>query len=730
MAYAQKITRPVVTVINPIREPSLVNGSYPKGSLEEQWKVTNDAGIRATWLWQPTSLEDTRLVNFAKSQMENQEFGLFLEVDRDFAKKSGVLYRGQGPWYFSDGLLLASYDQGEREKLIDTAFSLFHHTFGYYPKTVGAWWIDAYSLDYMHQKYGVIASLRAANQFDLDAYSIWGTPWSIPYIASTINAGVPAQSHTNSGVVMLQWAARDPLKGYGVSQSASLYSMQDYALEGYDMKYVDYLLNIYLKYPMDNLVVGLEGGFPPIAYDGAYKEKLTHISNLQKEGKVQVMLAKDYVKAFTASARPLPPTHYFLAKDFTSKDQSFWYISPYFQASIQKRGNDISLVDMRIFNNTPEEFFTLPNSQGMLRISEPSVVDSSRMPKQSMHILNSFNPLSIRTKNNTVTLVSGKDTVAVFTPMTLTLLMSSGVRHVFTFSPKQVVSYPLILVLLYCLYALFLLWQTKNAKNVLLQMTFLFLPFLFAMPLLLSQVMIFTRQEILLIPLLQTFHSSLEVSIALLFFCIPFFILFLGHYVFTVILRKRYHVYFYWIVLLMITLLYMHIPYIPLDRSTYLFLGIFFLGIGIVFLGIVFGVWLKIKSKKAAFLTAFFSGIIFLALFSLILFSRQVFVLNAFEMDALRVIETKKENVWYFMPPTLIKPIYKAVRPVLYDFPILGGSMTHTHWQIATKPSFNSDGIIFVPRYVGVSIGEEDIKKNNLKVIFDNGQIVLYEKQH
>ena len=171
---------PVVTVINPIRGSEWHGNKVDLlASLKGQWEAVHDEKVNATWLWQYTALEDDRLVNFAKESMSNQEFGLFLELDRNTVAKANVLYRGQGPLYASDGLLLVSYDRDERRRLIDALFAKFKEKFGYYPKTVGAWWIGADSLTYMQKKYGIVAAMKAADQFDLDAYSIWGSPWSI-----------------------------------------------------------------------------------------------------------------------------------------------------------------------------------------------------------------------------------------------------------------------------------------------------------------------------------------------------------------------------------------------------------------------------------------------------------------------------------------------------------------------------------------------------------------------
>ena len=205
-AASSKLQAPSVSVINEIRGPQLgLEESDILKSLQGQWEVTGEIGVPATWLWQYSALEDKTLTSFAKKEMKDQEFGIFLEIDRNFADKSGVRYRGAGPWYFSDGLFLVSYEQYDRRKLIDNVFTKFKQEFGYYPKTVGAWWVGAESIKYMQEKYGVIAVLQCADQFNTDKYSIWGTPWSIPYLPASRNSAIPANNYSDriSDVVIL-----------------------------------------------------------------------------------------------------------------------------------------------------------------------------------------------------------------------------------------------------------------------------------------------------------------------------------------------------------------------------------------------------------------------------------------------------------------------------------------------------------------------------------------------
>ena len=285
---------PVVTIVNPIRGQNLGHQhDNLVAGLQRQWIVTKHFGYPATWLWQYQALNNTQLVQFAKTNMKHQEFGLFFEIDRSFAHDAGVVYRGRGPWYFSDGLFLFSYDRAERKKLIDTLFAKFYKTFGYYPTTVGSWWMDADSLSYMQKKYGITAAFHAADQYNLDVYTIWGTPWSIPYLPSTENAGIPANSmDTSLHVVMMQWAPRDPLQGYGNSEKNGTYSLQDYELKGYDISYFSYLSSMYLKKPLDQIIVGIENGneksnFGPGSH---YYAVLQKIDGLQKQHKITIAL--------------------------------------------------------------------------------------------------------------------------------------------------------------------------------------------------------------------------------------------------------------------------------------------------------------------------------------------------------------------------------------------------------------------------------------------------------
>ncbi|HYM65035.1 MAG TPA: hypothetical protein VES68_00920, partial [Candidatus Sulfotelmatobacter sp.] len=383
-----------ISVINLIRGKELGHENDDLlSSFKAQWQVTSERKVNATWLLQYSVLEDNQIMDFAKNKTKNQEFGLLLEIDGNFARKSNVLYRGQGPSYFSDGLLLVSYDLSERKKLIDTSFKKFKSVFGYYPKTVGAWWIGADSISYMQEKYGIVAALKASDQFNLDVYSIWGTPFSIPYLSSKENEGIPADNFDKSSkVVILQWAARDPLLGY----QDSTYSIQDYALKGYDTLYAKYLMENYLKNPGSNVVVGLENGGTLNTFQKYYKDMLNLSNNLKKENKAIVSTAKDYANKFLSEKSVFPKNSTLLFKDYKTNDQAFWYNSQNYRIFIQKVKDKIFLSDFRDYSTkVNEDFSFLPNSQGDLKITEPSIIDSVRFSDSKVLLKKNSSVLSV-----------------------------------------------------------------------------------------------------------------------------------------------------------------------------------------------------------------------------------------------------------------------------------------------------------------------------------------------
>ncbi len=351
-----------INIVNPVRISTY--SPDPVASLKSQYSVISQYNLPATWLLTYDVLNRPEIVTELKKFSSNQELGIFLEVTPEFSKNTGVEYHNTGSWHFANAVFLSGYTQEERVKFIDTVFSKFKEQFGYYPVSVGAWWVDSFSLQYMYNKYGIIANLGVADQYATDNYQVWGSYWSIPYYPSKIHTGIPAGSPDNKiGVVTIQWAPREPRRGY----YSSLYSTQDYfTTPKLDINYFAQLIDQFSQ-----VTVGLEGDFTPDAYQGEYAKQMQVVA--QKTATKVTM--KDFAKWYKDKFPDISPEQ---TIDF---DGMIWYQSPYYRLGIDKANSKI--IDLRVYPpDLREPYYFWPNREKDLRINIPSLIDSVQDPSE------------------------------------------------------------------------------------------------------------------------------------------------------------------------------------------------------------------------------------------------------------------------------------------------------------------------------------------------------------
>jgi len=730
------VSRPAITVMNIVRGNGLGHERDDLlTSLQAQWQVTKDENINATWLFQYGALENKGITAFAKQEMKGQEFGLLFEIDNNFAKKAGVQFRGQGAWYFSDGLLLVSYDVGERRRLIDTAFAKFKDVFGYYPKTVGAWWIGGDSLTYMQKRYGITSALRAADQFNLDFYSIWGTPWDIPYLASKNNEGMPAASYSDSSkVVMLQWAIRDPLRGY----ADPIYSLEDYSMKGYASDYIDHLASIYLQNPFGNMVMGVENGGTLEQFEDSYKTKLTVAKEMAIKYNATIELSKDYAARFLLQHEVFPSNTYFLSTDYNSSDQAFWYLSDHYRVAIHKIQDDIALVDLRNYSNkTAEDFEILPNTQSRLRITEPDFVDSMRFPNRTIHIASTGQALSVKERGHDVELYAGNDLIAKFTRDTLTIFQANNLYRTFIFQQVRVITLIQVISLLCILYFGIIFIYKKNIRASIKDCVLLLLPLCLAFPFLKTgPTFLFDKKEtFILLPLaaIRIFPILTTIYVVKI---LPIVVLFLTHYLCIIKFPGKIKKQVFMMLYILTLFLYLHLPYFPLDKTTYGAVLLCLGAMGVISIGIL--VFMMIRTRSIKKFVVYFGGVfmVLLLITVTVVVSRSKFALTVYEIDALQFIKNQKKDVVLVdQADYSIRPIYKEVKPILYMNLKLEQEMTGKKWNQVMRPenhilqlSHYDNKIIVIPRYLGSDLSDYEISLLQLKKVFDNAQIAIYEK--
>jgi len=290
-----------LTIINPVRGRELW-GIKSLEPIKNQYEAVKERNLAATWLLQFDAINDEELSSFIKSMDQDQELGLFLEVSEDLATNAGVIYPHATPWDDPKAIFLSGYSQSDRKRLINTLFSRFKDEFGFYPSSVGAWWIDSYSLNYMKEKYDIRAALIVADQQTTDDYGVWGQWWGVPYYPSKTNILVPAQDlKGKQKIVVLQWAQRDLSLAYGEGPRYSNYSLQanDYLERGRDIEYFKRLVGTYLDcaIPIGQITVGLETGMEASTYLNEYAKQLEYLKNI--EG-LKAVTMKEFAENFSA----------------------------------------------------------------------------------------------------------------------------------------------------------------------------------------------------------------------------------------------------------------------------------------------------------------------------------------------------------------------------------------------------------------------------------------------
>ena len=198
-------------------------------AVREEVALNLKYGFKNTILLQYDALVDPEMMAEAlKSDKSKTEFGLWFEMSRPLNEAAGLPWKPKGAhknwdwdWHINPGFLMA-YDHAGRKAIIDAAFKRFKADFGYYPKSVGSWLLDAWSMDYMEKTYGVDGFCICREQDNTDAYGLRGGYSNGAYYPSKKNmlsAAVDMANAVKSPVFKM--LTPDPIYNYG--QPRTLY---------------------------------------------------------------------------------------------------------------------------------------------------------------------------------------------------------------------------------------------------------------------------------------------------------------------------------------------------------------------------------------------------------------------------------------------------------------------------------------------------------------------------
>jgi len=384
----------IVNIVNFIRlleprDPNITEDVLYQ-TVVKQVELMKQHHLGGTFLLQYDALLDPRYQKLLKSlPRDSFEIGAWWEIPQPLVENSGMKWRGRYPWDWRANIGFSTgYTPKEREKLIDTYMRDFKKIFGYYPKSVASWFIDAHSLNYMYQKYHIVASANCKDQYGTDGYTLWGGYWNQAYYPSKLNAYMPAQNEINQiPVPIFRMLGSDPIRQYGDApgkQRQGVITLEPvYPHAGGDSTWVAWFFNEFVNGASMNFAytqAGQENSFTWDAMQKGLKLQFSLIEKLRDEKKIRVETLAASGRWFKAHFKVTPPTSVTINNDLPGdSDKTVWFDSRYYRANLLWEGKSLRFRDIHLFNEkfrskyetqaaTSNEcsFFTLPVVDGYL----------------------------------------------------------------------------------------------------------------------------------------------------------------------------------------------------------------------------------------------------------------------------------------------------------------------------------------------------------------------------
>jgi hypothetical protein len=396
----------IVNIVNFIRlleprDPNITEDVLYQ-TVVKQAGIMKKYKLGGTFLLQYDALIDPRYQGLLKSLPKDTfEIGAWWEIPQPLVEKAGLKWRGRYPWdWYANIGFATGYTQEERKKLIDVYMGDFKKFFGYYPKSVGSWFIDAYSLNYMYENYNIVASSNCKDQYGTDGYTLWGGYWNQAYYPSKINSYMPAQNAQNQiPVPIFRMLGSDPIRQYdnglGTTRQGVVTLEPVYKFGGGDSTWVNWFFTSFTNDPslgFNYAQAGQENSFTWDVMAKGFEIQMPLIARLRDEHKIIVETMEASGLWFRKNYKVTPATSFSADKDIDGSDlKTIWFDSRFYRINMLWEKGTLRIRDIHLFNeNFPSvyetqvaisnecTFFTLPFVDGYIW-SRPNQVAGLRL---------------------------------------------------------------------------------------------------------------------------------------------------------------------------------------------------------------------------------------------------------------------------------------------------------------------------------------------------------------
>lgn len=384
----------IVNIINFIRQVEPRSAEITKDVLyetvHEQVKLLTKYKLTGTFLLQYDALINQRYQELLKKETERgTEVGAWWEITQPHVEAAGLKWRGRYSWdWHADVGFATGYSPEEREKLVDVYMEKFKSIFGKYPASVGSWFIDAHSLGYMYDKYGITASCNCKDQVGTDGYTLWGGYWNQAYYPSRLNGYMPAQTAKGQiPVPVFRMLGSDPIYQYDTGVGHTIQGVITlepvYGDAGGSEKWVRHFFKSIFEDPclgFNYTQAGQENSFTWDAMRKGLEMQIPILAALQEQGKIRIETLETSGKWFKKKYPLTPATSVTTLTDTYDQGQkTVWFNSRYYRANLLWEKNTIRFRDIHLFDeNMESDYLTQAGTSSQCVYTTCPIMDGFR----------------------------------------------------------------------------------------------------------------------------------------------------------------------------------------------------------------------------------------------------------------------------------------------------------------------------------------------------------------
>lgn len=335
-------------------------------------ELNNSYGWCGTYLLQYDAfIRDDFATLFTTQCKESDEIGIWLEIVRPMVEAAGMKWRGREgydwDWYVDPGFIMA-YTPLERQTLIDVTMEKFRSVFGCYPKSVGSWLLDSFSVQYMTEKYGVSGFFICREQVSIDAYTLWGGNFNNGWYPSKNNLMCPAQTiEQQINAPVFRFYGNDPIYAYDRARFDTtpfdepgkekfLFTIEPFYGNACNMDWVRWYLETYLNSESMQFAITQLGQENSFGWEPGFGRSLTEqyavlADFIKDKDNVKIATLSESSSAFKAAHAMTPVTANTALTDWANSGiRSIWYNSKNYRANLFLKDGQLMLRDVHMFS--------------------------------------------------------------------------------------------------------------------------------------------------------------------------------------------------------------------------------------------------------------------------------------------------------------------------------------------------------------------------------------------